>query len=40
MFEIINLTTKASEGIFPSFAAAEAWVKAHGGRENFRIIPW
>ena len=40
MFEIINLTTKASEGIFPSFTDAEAWVKAHGGRENFRIIPW
>lgn len=40
MYEIINITTKAQEGIFASYAAAENWVKAHGGMENFRIFPW
>jgi len=40
MYEIINITTKKSEGIFPSFANAEAWVRAHGGFANFRIFPW
>ena len=40
MYEIINVTTLKSEGIFGSFASALAWVKAHGGLDAFRVIPW
>lgn len=40
MYEIINLTTKATEGIFATYADAEAWIKAHGDAKNFRIFPW
>ena len=40
MFEIININTKETVGIFSSFASAEAWVLAHGGFDAFRILPW
>jgi hypothetical protein len=40
MYEIINLTTKATEGIFATYESAENWVKAHGDAKNFRILPW
>lgn len=40
MFMIINVVTKAVEGYFPSFVAAENWILSHGDRDNYRILPW
>lgn len=40
MYEVINLNTHEQEGIFPTCAAAIAWIDAHGNREDFRIFPW
>ena len=40
MYEIINIITKKSEGIFPSFANAEAWIKSRTNRTDYRIFLW
>ena len=40
MYEVININTKASEGIFASFANAEKWVKAQKNPADYRIFPW
>lgn len=40
MFEVINVTTKAQEGVFASYRDAEKWVATHGDPANFRIFPW
>jgi len=40
MYEVIDITTRESQGIFSSYANAAAWVKAQANPGNFRIFPW
>lgn len=40
MYEVIEIATRNSMGIFGSARDAMNWVNAHGGLALFLITPW
>jgi hypothetical protein len=40
MYEMIEIATKESKGLFATYADAVRWADAHGGRALYLITPW